>query len=44
MNTAENPPGPLELSQKVDGGVTSVSVVPTGLWVRGASVPSDDEH
>ena len=31
-----------ELSQKVDGGVTSVSVVPTGLWVCGASIPSDE--
>ena len=42
LNTAENPPSPLELSQKVDGGVTSVSVVPTGLWVCGASIPSDE--
>jgi hypothetical protein len=38
----ENPPNPLELPQKVNGGVTSVSVVPTGLWVLGASIPSDD--
>jgi hypothetical protein len=36
------PPIPAELSQKVNGGVTSVSVVPTGLWVCGASIPSDE--
>jgi len=31
-----------EPSQKVNGGVTSVSVVPTGLWVCGTSIPSDE--
>ena len=41
MDTVENPPNPLEFSQKVNNGVTSVSVVPTGLWVFGASIPSD---
>jgi hypothetical protein len=38
-----NPSRINELSQEVDGVVTSASVVPTGLWVSGASVPSDDE-
>jgi hypothetical protein len=33
---------PFELSQEVNRGVPSVSVVPTGLWVCGASIPSDD--
>jgi hypothetical protein len=37
-----NPFIPLELSQKVNGGVASFSVVPTGLWVCGASIPSDE--
>ena len=35
-------PFTVEPSQKVNGGVTSVSVVPTGLWVCGASIPSDE--
>jgi hypothetical protein len=38
----ENPPNPLELSQKIKGGVASFSAVPTGLRVPGASVPSDE--
>jgi hypothetical protein len=41
MNTVENPLNPLEFSQKVNSGVTSISVVPTGLWVFDASIPSD---
>jgi hypothetical protein len=42
MNTVGNPPNPLKPSQKVNGVVTSISVVPTGLWVCGASIPSDE--
>jgi hypothetical protein len=31
----------VELPQKVNGGLASVSVVPTGLCVIDASIPSD---
>ena len=29
-------------SQEVNGRAANFSVVPTGLWVRGASIPSDE--